>query len=83
MRSTARVFKLHFNRLGHKRGDTDVWTVQLSGRCLHAAKIHVAVPLETIFKGDSAPQPRAFLRGRGIVKQIGDTIYIGRDHGND
>lgn len=80
---SARVFKLHFNRLGQKRGSPDVWTVQLTGRCLHAKKIHVAVPLETVFKGHLAPQPRAFLRGRGIVKQIGDTIYIGRDHGSD
>ena len=63
-----RVFWLHFNRFGAKRAAKDVWTVHLSDRCIPARKVEVKVPVETVYKGDEAPQPRAFLRGRGVVK---------------
>jgi hypothetical protein len=63
-----RVFWLHFNRFNAKRASKDAWTVHLSNRCIMTPKVHVKVPIETIYKGDSAPQPRAFLRGKGVVK---------------
>lgn len=69
-----RVFWLHFNRFGAKRAAQDVWTVHLSDRCVPAKKVVVNVPLETIYKGDDAPQPRAFLRGRGIINVKRDGI---------
>lgn len=71
-----RVFWLHFNRFGAKRGTKDAWTVHLSDRCIQTPKVEVRVPIETIYKGDMAPQPRAFLRGRGIVRAYKGRVVI-------
>lgn len=72
-----RAFKLHFNRLGMKRGSPDVWTIQLSRGCLHARHVSVRVPVETIYKGDTAPQPRAYLKGKGILhRKAGGVVVI-------
>lgn len=62
-----RVFRLHFNRFGAKRSAKDVWTVHMSDRCIPARTVECHVPVTTIYKGDTAPQPRAFLKGKGIV----------------
>ena len=75
-----RVFRLHFNRFGAKRHAQDVWTVHVTGACIHAKKVDVRVPVETIYKGDSAPQPRAFLRGKGVVTcHLDGTVSITKD----
>lgn len=66
-KSKPRVFWLHFNRFGAKRGSRDAWTVHLSNQCIQTPKVLVKVPIETIYKGDTAPQPRAFLKGKGRV----------------
>lgn len=61
----ARIFRLHYNRFGAKDGS--VWTVHLSDKCIPTMKVKVEVPVETIFKGLEASQPRAFLKGKGRV----------------
>ena len=71
-----RVFYLHFNRFGVKRGAKDVWTVHMSDRCIQTPKVHVHVPIETIYKGDTARQPRALLRGKGMVKVLDGRVEI-------
>lgn len=62
-----RTFWLHFNRINVQRGNPDIWTVHLSNRCIQTKKVIVKVPLETIYKGDTARQPRAYLKGIGKI----------------
>lgn len=67
-----RVFSLHFNRLGNSRNSPDIWTVHLSDRCIHTRRVEVGVPVETIYKGPNASQPRAYLKGKGrVIKHRG------------
>lgn len=63
----AKVFWLHFNRFGHKKHDPDIWTIRTGKRNRHAKKVVCKVRLETIYRGDSAKQPRAYLKGVGVV----------------
>lgn len=72
----SRVFRLHFNRFNAKRTAKDVWTVHLSDRCIQTRQVEVRVPVQTVYKGDSAPQPRAFLRGKGIVRVSRNKVVI-------
>lgn len=74
--SKPRTFILHFNRFNAKRGDKECWTVHLSDRCLFVKKAVVMVPVETIYKGDKAPQPRAFLKGIGTISVEDGVAYI-------
>ena len=67
MSKKPRAFRLHFNRFGAKRYAKDVWTVHVTGACLAASKVDCRVPVETVYLGDEAKQPRAYLRGKGIV----------------
>lgn len=72
-----RVFWLHFNRFAAAKGDPDIWTVFVKGQEQYAKKVYCKVPLETIYRGDSAPQPRAYLKGKGVViRNDDDTITI-------
>lgn len=71
-----RVFWLHFNRFNAKRTAKDVWTVHLSDRCIQTRTVEVNVPIQTIYKGDKATQPRAFLKGKGIVKVLKNKVKI-------
>lgn len=66
-----RIFHLHFNRLNAKKNDGDIWTVHLSDRCIQCKSVDVLVPVSTVWKGQTAPQPRAYLRGKGIVRVCG------------
>ena len=61
-----RVFWLHYNRFGKKRGER-MWTVHLSDMCIPAKSVEVNVPVCTVYKGDAAQQPRAYLKGKGTV----------------
>lgn len=70
-----RVFHLHFNRFGQKRGEK-VWTVHLSDRCIQTKKVICGVPLESVYKGDAAPQPRAYFKGRGTIHMLKDRVEI-------
>lgn len=63
-----RTFWLHFNRINVMRWNDDIWTVHLSDRCIQTKKVVVRVPLETIYKGHTARQPRAYMKGKGIIE---------------
>ena len=67
MKKKPLTFILHFNRFNARKASKDAWTIHLSKKCIFAPKVEVRVPVETIYKGDSAPQPRAFLKGKGII----------------
>jgi hypothetical protein len=68
-RRQPRVFKLHVNRFDEPRGR--VWTVQQGGQWRTARFVDVAgVELETVFRGVESRQPRAYLRGRGVVRRL-------------
>lgn len=45
--------------------------MQTGGRYLTSANVDVKVPTEIVFRGRGAEQPRAFIRGRGVVRQRG------------
>ena len=66
--SKSRVFYLHFNRIAMQRGDPKVWSIRTSRGCYHAAEVQCTVPVETVFKADARSNPRAFLRGVGVVR---------------
>jgi hypothetical protein len=65
--SRARTFWLHFNRLNARRGAPDIWTVHLSDRCIQTKYVDCRARISTIYKGDTAPQPRAYFRGKGRI----------------
>ena len=71
-----RVLHLHFNRLNVRKGQADVWTVHRSDRCMQVRKIITHVPMESIYKGATARQPRAFFRCRGVVRITDGTTTI-------
>ena len=77
MKRKTYSFFYHFNRQGHKRGDPDVWTVHYRGRCTHVRSVQCFVPTRTIFKGDTAAQPRAIVKGIGrvVISQPVARIY--------
>jgi hypothetical protein len=70
------VFRVHFNRIAMQRRDPLVWSVQLSDRCLHGSKVVMVGRIQTEFKPERRTNPRAFVSGRGYVRQQGDTIYV-------
>jgi len=70
-----RKFRLHFNRINMQRGNTNIWTVHLSDKCIQVRDVKVCVPIETVYK-PTAEQPRAYLSGKGIVTVDGHTAHI-------
>ena len=71
-----RTFWLHFNRINVQRNDPDIWTIHLSDRCIQTRRVEVKVPLETVYKGPEARQPRAFMRGKGKIKVYKNYVEI-------
>ena len=69
-----RVFYVHFNRANAKKGLP--WTVHYSGKCYPAKHVKITCPIQTLYKGDDAPQPRAVLRGKGELTIYADSIWI-------
>lgn len=65
-----RTFWLHFNRINVIRGNDDIWTVHLSNQCIQAKSVDVRVPIHTVYKGATARQPRAYLKGIGVVRKM-------------
>lgn len=78
----SRVFRVHFNRIAMQRGDPNVWSVQLSDRCLHGREVsmfglfRLINQLTTEYHSDRKQNPKAFFRGKGIVRQRGGRIFI-------
>lgn len=69
-----RVFWLHVDRFDAPRGR--VWAVQVAGLYLTARTVKCSVPVTTVFRGRCSRQTRAYLRGRGVVRQRGARIVI-------
>lgn len=64
-----RTFKLHYYKQQH------CWTVVLSDATHNVKRVLVTVPLEGVLRSDK--QPRAYLTGKGFVRQTdNDTIEI-------
>lgn len=72
----AQRFRLHFNRIAMQRGDPRIWSLQLSGQCIHAREVICHVPLQTQYRPEKRQNPRAFLTGRGIITHVGDKVVI-------
>lgn len=68
-----RVFHLYINRFDapHAR----VWAVETGGHYFTARAIDCQVPTTTVFRGVHR-QPRAYLRGTGVVRRRGASITI-------
>lgn len=62
------VVWIHFNRLNAKKHDGDVWTIRQHQQDRHARSVEIRVPVKTVYRGLSASQPRAYLRGIGTVE---------------
>jgi hypothetical protein len=71
----ARVVKLHVHYLSEPRGR--VWAIETGKRYLTAREVRVSIPLETVFRGPTARQPKAYLRGKGrVVRRPGGLLEI-------
>lgn len=71
-----RTFWLHFNRINVQRGDPDVWTVHLSDQCIQTKHVDCRVRIETVYRGATARQPRAYFKGKGRVIVRDDLVII-------
>jgi hypothetical protein len=58
------------------RADARVWAVVWRGRWRVATAVHVAVPVQTVFKGVRACQPKAYLTGVGVVRRAKQALWI-------
>jgi hypothetical protein len=60
------TFYIHHSRQGAKEGFP--WTIHYQGKCLPASWIDCRVPVTTVFKPAKKSNPRAFLKGKGVVR---------------
>lgn len=60
-----RSFFFHFNR--QRAADGLPYTVHVSGQCIPAAQIICQVPTETVWQPEKRSNPRAWVKGRGVV----------------
>lgn len=72
-------FILHYNRFGHKRSDRDVWVIRCRRWVRYCRRVVALVPLRSVYLGDTAPQPRAYFRGEGVVRIVNGEARITRD----
>lgn len=57
--------------------DGRVWGVRTGRKWLTAKTVHVWIDMETVFKGPTARQPKAYLEGVGVVRTDGQgTVTI-------
>jgi hypothetical protein len=70
----GRVVWLHVHYLTDPR--RRVWAVETQGRYLTAQAVKVRIPMETVFRGQHSRQPKAYLKGKGIVKRRGAVLEI-------
>jgi hypothetical protein len=68
-----RQFIVCFEGHGHAAG---AWSVKTRQNWIHADEISILVPVLTVYKGPTAPQPRAYLTGFGVVTRRGRTLVI-------
>jgi hypothetical protein len=67
-----RVIKLHVHYLTEPKGQ--VWAVDTQGRYRICRAVRVYIPPETVFRGPNARQPKAYLKGKGIVRKGKDGV---------
>lgn len=70
---TPRRFLLCFDA---HRPDGRVWCVRIGNRWKSAKRIVINVPLFTVYRGPTARQPKAYLRGIGCARLVGATLAI-------
>lgn len=51
--------------------DGAVWSVKTGRHWLNAKTVHVWIDMETVFRGRDARQPKAYLKGFGVVRTDG------------
>lgn len=50
-----------------------VWAVRYGNqKWLQAQYVVIEIPMETFYRGPKAKQPRAYLKGHGVVSQLPD-----------
>lgn len=62
------LFWLHFNKFDASRFAGDIWTIRQHNRNCYVKRVVCEVPLVTIYRGHEARQPRAYLKGIGVVR---------------
>lgn len=72
----SRTVWVHFNRINVQRKDPDIWTVHMSDRCIQIKKVIIKCPLESVYKGPDARQPRAYFKGKAIVEVKRDEVVL-------
>ena len=56
--------------------DGKVWAVRDGRQWLTAKRVVIDTAMATVFNGVKARQPKAYLKGYGVVRQSGDTVTI-------
>ncbi len=51
--------------------DGHIWLVRSGRRWLTAKIVNIGIEMETVFKGQHARQPKAYLAGYGVVRRNG------------
>lgn len=69
------IFRVHFNRINMQRGNPNVWTVHNADGCFQVQTVESYVPMRTVFKTNGR-QPRAYLKGKGVLSIDGSTAVI-------
>lgn len=59
------------------RFDTkDTWAVRYGFRWLVGRIVSIHVPMTTRFRGNASRQPKAYLEGYGVARQVGSRISV-------
>lgn len=58
------------------QSDGQVWAVREGNQWHRAREIRSTIPLTTVYRGPDAPQPKAYLRGVGVVRRRDDVVYL-------
>lgn len=58
------------------RPDGLVWAVRYGNQWVETRQVWTTIPLATVYRGVKAPQPKAYLRGAGIVRGDAELVTI-------
>lgn len=58
------------------RKDGRVWAVRQEGSWRLSREVDVLVPMNTVYRGPSARQPKAYLEGFGVVRGDKESLVI-------
>mgnify|MGYP003348396490 FL=1 len=53
-----------------------VWAVREGNVWHRGAEVDIRIPLESVYRGPRAPQPRAYFRGHGTVEQKNNVLIL-------